>query len=62
MPEQVKEHEKGMDPTVAKQYDDKVSSDQKFEDFYAIADKLKICIMGTPRPGIGVRHPHHPFV
>lgn len=46
---------KGQDPTVAKQWDDQTPTEQKFEDMYAIADKLKICMMGTARPGLGVR-------
>jgi len=55
MPEslQKQEVEKGIDPTVNKQFDDKTSTDQKFEDFYAIADKLKIGLMGTLRNEIG---------
>ncbi len=56
MPEQLtkEEVEKGMDPTVNKQWDDKTPTDQKFEDMYAIADKLKFCMMGTARNNLGV--------
>ena len=64
---QKEEVEKGIDPTVNKQFDDQTPTDQKFDDFYAIADKLKIGLMGTLRNDIGVRHatlplctkPHH---
>ena len=57
MPEQLKKEEvdKNLDPAVAKQWDDKTPSDQKFKDFYAIADKQGVCMLGTPRDGIGVR-------
>ena len=44
------------DPSVAKQWDNDVSTEQKFEDFYGICDKLKIGLMGTLRPGIGPVH------
>ncbi|KAK3113403.1 hypothetical protein LTR53_009337 [Teratosphaeriaceae sp. CCFEE 6253] len=44
------------DPTVAKQYDSESSSEKKFEDFYAITDKLKIGLMGTLREGTGPVH------
>ncbi|KAK6397561.1 hypothetical protein LTR65_006538 [Meristemomyces frigidus] len=55
MPETLtkQEVEKGQDPSVTKQYDDSVSLDEKFEDMYAIADKLKIGMMGSLRNGIG---------
>ncbi|KAK5126423.1 hypothetical protein LTR85_010659 [Meristemomyces frigidus] len=55
MPEALtkQEVEKGQDPSVVKQYDDSVSTDEKFEDMYAIADKLKIGMMGSLRNGIG---------
>lgn len=56
MPEPLKksEVEKGQDPTVAKQWDDETPADKKFEDFYKIADGLKIGMMGTLRNGVGV--------
>lgn len=59
MPESLtkQEVEKGIDPSVSKQYDDSVSLDQKFEDMYAIADKLKVGMMGSLRNGIGVGCP-----
>ncbi|KAK5707449.1 hypothetical protein LTR17_020686 [Elasticomyces elasticus] len=44
---------KGQDPSVTKQYDDSTPTDQKFEEMYAIADKLKICMFGSARSGIG---------
>ena len=55
MPEALKKDEiqRGQDPTVAKQWDNETPFEKKFEDFYAIADKLKIGMMGTFRPGIG---------
>lgn len=56
MPEALKQSEvdKHQDPTVAKQFDDESPAAKKFEDFYAIADGLKICLMGTFRSGTGV--------
>lgn len=56
MPEALKKSElaRGQDPSVAKQWDDKTGFDQKFQDFYDIADKQKICMMGTARKGVGV--------
>lgn len=57
MPEQLTEVEaKTQDATVAKQWDDETPVEQKLEDFYAIADKLPVCMMGTARPGLGVRY------
>jgi len=57
MPEQLtkQEVEKGQDPSVSKQWDDSTPTEQKFEDFYKIADGLKVGMMGTLRNGIGVR-------
>lgn len=56
MPEKLTEQEaKTSDPTVAKQWDDETPTDQKLEDMYKIADKLGVCMMGTARPGLGVR-------
>jgi hypothetical protein len=59
MPESLDKHEidNCQDPSVTKQWDDDVSLDKKMEDFGAIADKLKIGIMGTLRDGIGVSPP-----
>lgn len=56
MPEPLKkeEVEKGQDPSVVKQYDDSTGTEQKFEDMYKIADKLKIGMLGTYRSGVGV--------
>ena len=56
MPEALTKQEvdKQIDPSVSKQYDDSVSSEEKFEDMYKIADGLKIGMMGTLRSGIGV--------
>merc|ERR1712129_517972 len=58
MPEQLKAEEVNSktDPSVAKQLDNDVSSEKKFEDFYAIADKLKIGLLGTLRDGTGPVH------
>ena len=49
------EIEKGQDPTVNKQWDDETPLEKRFEDFAAIADGLKIGMMGTLRNGVGVR-------
>lgn len=60
MPEPLKQSEvdKGQDPSVTKQWDDKVDLAQKMKDFGAIADHLKIGMMGSLREGVGVRFPH----
>jgi len=58
MPEQLKQEELHKDITVAKQYDSETPSEKKFEDMYAIADKLKIAMMGSFRNGIGVGRSH----
>ncbi|KAI7020309.1 hypothetical protein KC355_g2787 [Hortaea werneckii] len=60
MPEPLtkEEVEKGQDPSVTKQWDNDVSAEKKFEDFYAIVDKQKIGMLGTYRDGIGPAH--HP--
>ena len=62
MPEPLEkqEIERGQDPSVTKQWDDDVSLEKKMEDFGAIADKLKIGLMGTLRNDIGVRPPFPP--
>lgn len=56
MPDALKKEEvaRGQDPSVMKQWDNETSVEKKFEDMYAIADKLGICMMGTARPGLGV--------
>ena len=43
------------DPSVAKQWDDETPKDKQWEEFYAICDGLKIGMLGTARPGVGVR-------
>ncbi|KAI7151605.1 blue light-inducible protein-like protein Bli-3 [Hortaea werneckii] len=55
MPEPLtkEEVEKGQDPSVTKQWDNDISPEKKFEDFYAIVDKQKIGMLGTYRDGIG---------
>ncbi|KAK3677148.1 hypothetical protein LTR78_002686 [Recurvomyces mirabilis] len=55
MPEQLthEEVQKGQDPSVVKQYDDKTGTEEKFEDLYKIADGQKIGMLGTYRNGIG---------
>ncbi|KAI6795574.1 blue light-inducible protein-like protein Bli-3 [Hortaea werneckii] len=55
MPEPLtrEEVEQGKDPSVSKQWDNDVSAEKKFEDFYAIVDKQKIGMLGTYRDGIG---------
>jgi hypothetical protein len=60
MPEPLTKEEiqKGIDPSVSKQWDDEVSLDQKMEDFGKTADKLGVGIMGTARNGIGVSLHH----
>ncbi|KAF2149657.1 blue light-inducible protein-like protein Bli-3 [Myriangium duriaei CBS 260.36] len=58
MPEPVTKQdiEKGVDPTVARQWDETTTVADKFKDFYEIADKLKVCLMGTKRSGVGPVH------
>ncbi|EME78553.1 uncharacterized protein MYCFIDRAFT_80955 [Pseudocercospora fijiensis CIRAD86] len=41
------------DPSVTKQYDTQTSPEEKFQDFYTIADNLGVCMLGTHRPNIG---------
>ena len=43
------------DPSVSKQYDTNVSYEESIKDLYSICDGLKIAMLGTYRPGIGVR-------
>lgn len=54
MPEQLKESEVKKDPAVAKQYDNDTSTEQKFDDFAAIVDKLGVCMLSTTREDVGV--------
>lgn len=65
MPEPLKPEEVNSktDPSVAKQYDTESSLETKTKDLYAIVDGLKIGILGTYRPGVGVSlapSPHPP--
>ncbi|THW05291.1 blue light-inducible protein-like protein Bli-3 [Aureobasidium pullulans] len=41
------------DPSVARQWDNNVDFETKFQEFYKIVDGLKIGLLGTYRPGIG---------
>lgn len=58
MPEQLTKQEvdSKTDPSVSKQWDNDVPTSKKFEDFYAIADKLGVCLLGTLREGTGPVH------
>ena len=53
MPESAKSISKDEDPSVTKQWDDSASTEQKFNDAFDITDKLKICMFGSARHGIG---------
>jgi len=55
MPEQLQKQEvdSKTDPSVAKQWDNDTPVEQRFEDFYKLADGLKIGLLGTLRPNIG---------
>ena len=53
MPESAKSISKNEDPSVTKQWDDSASTEEKFNDAFAITDKLKICMFGSARNGIG---------
>lgn len=57
MPAELKQSdiENKVDPSVARQLDNDVPLEKKLEDFYGICDGLKICMLGTARPNIGVR-------
>jgi hypothetical protein len=48
------------DPSVMRQWDEPDFS-TKFEEFYKIVDGLKIGLLGTYRPNIGVSHPDSPL-
>jgi len=43
------------DPSVARQWDNEVPFETKLEDLYSICDGLKVCMLGTARPNVGVR-------
>ena len=60
MPEQLKKEEvtSKTDPSVSKQLDTESSLATKTKDLYEIVDGLKIGILGTYRPGVGVSIPH----
>jgi hypothetical protein len=62
MPEQLKQSEVNSktDPSVSKQFDTEASLETKTKDLYAIVDGLKIGILGTYRPGVGVSSPTQP--
>lgn len=53
------------DPSVMRQWDEADFS-TKFEEFYQIVDNLKIGLLGTYRPGVGVSLstvlPYHDFL
>lgn len=57
MPAEVKQSDitSKTDPSVARQWDSEASSEEKFKDFYAIADGLKAGLLSTYRQGTGVR-------
>ena len=59
MPESLKKEEVNSktDPSVAKQLDTESSLATKTKDLYEIVDGLKIGILGTYRPGVGVSAP-----
>jgi hypothetical protein len=60
MPETLKKEEvtSKTDPSVAKQLDTESSLETKTKDLYDIVDGLKIGILGTYRPGVGVSQPN----
>lgn len=57
MPESLKKSEvqREEDPSVVKQFEN-APAETKFKDFYEIADKLKMAMLVTYRPGLGVGH------
>lgn len=59
MPSDVKQSDitEKNDPSVARQWDNNVDFETKFQEFYKIVDGLKIGLLGTYRPGIGVSFP-----
>lgn len=56
MPEKLtaSEVKAGTDPSVSKQYDRETAMHTQFGDFYALADSLKIGLLTTRRPNIGL--------
>ena len=44
------------DPSVSKQWDDETPKKEQLQDFYKICDSLKVCLLGTNRPGVGPVH------
>ena len=40
-------------PSADNQWDEDTPTEEKFSELYAMADKLKISLLGTQRPGIG---------
>lgn len=44
------------DPSVSKQWDDETPKKEQLQDFYKMADSLKVCLLGTNRPGVGPVH------
>ena len=63
MPESLKPEEVNNknDPSVSKQLDTESSLETKTKDLYAIVDGLKIGILGTYRPGVGVSLNNQPI-
>jgi len=55
MPEQLTSQDVSTktDPSVAKQWDDSTPKAEQFSDFYGITDKLRTCLFGTYRNGVG---------
>lgn len=56
MPEPLQQSEvdNKVDPTVAKQWDHDTPKSEQIEDFYKTVDKLKVGLLTTIRPGIGL--------
>ena len=44
------------DPSVSKQWDTETPKKEQLQDFYKIADSLKVCLLGSNRPGVGPVH------
>ena len=56
MPEPLKESEVNSktDPSVAKQWDDETPKKDQIQDFYKTVDSLKVGLLTTIRPGVGL--------
>ena len=56
MPQPLKQSEvdSKTDPTVAKQFDEETPKKEQLQDFYKIVDGLKVSLLSTFRPGIGL--------